>query len=54
MDGVGRAIAKEKKLDLNDALQLIILGRCNGKPLAAMQQECGRIAEIFTVLGMMR
>jgi hypothetical protein len=42
---VGRAIAKEKKLDIEDALHLIILGRCRDKPLAVMQQVCGWVAE---------
>jgi hypothetical protein len=42
---VGRAIAKEKKLDIEDALHLIILARCQDKPLEIMQQVCSWIAE---------
>jgi hypothetical protein len=42
---VGRAIAKEKRLDIEDALHLIILGRCRDKPLEVMRQVCSWIAE---------
>jgi DNA-binding XRE family transcriptional regulator len=42
---VGRTIAKEKKLDIEDALYFILLARCNGAPLAVMRQECAWVAE---------
>jgi hypothetical protein len=42
---VGREIAKKKKLDIHDALHLIILARCNDKSLAVMKQSCIWVAE---------